>query len=203
MFCKLILRFTFIFCPIFATPTDFSVIASTAISSVVGIQTDNSQGSGFFIRDDGYILTNSHLLENATTIEVITFDKQILPAQVIQLDLNTDLAVIKVEGSGFPYLAFGDPNKTEIGDLVLSIGYPDSFERGLVKDKDITHIGLFPTENFIKTSAFIFLGDSGGPLLNLSGDVIGINAAALIDSTGKYLGESLAISNKLLFQKND
>jgi S1-C subfamily serine protease len=95
------------------------------IPAVVGIMTDDSKGSGFFIRDDGYILTNTHLLENANTIEVMTSDQHIIPAKVIQLDSKTDLAVIKVEGSGFPYLTFGDPDQMEIGDLVLSIGYPD------------------------------------------------------------------------------
>lgn len=183
----LILCLTLLFCQLFAT-----------IPAVVGIRTDDSKGSGFFIREDGYILTNAHLLENTRTIEVIAYDQRILPAQIIQLDSKTDLAVIKVEGSGFPYLTFGDPDKIEIGDPVLSIGYPDSFELGLVTDKDINHIGLFQMENYIKTSAFIFLGDSGGPLLNMSGDVIGINAAALIDREGNYLGESLAISSKLV-----
>lgn len=197
----MILCLTLIFCPVFAIPTDFSVIAKKSIPAIVGIQTEDSKGSGFFIRDDGYILTNTHLLENASTVEVITSDKQIIPAKVIQLDSKTDLAVIKVEGSGFPCLTFGDPDKIEIGELVLSIGYPSSAQPGLVLGKDMKNMGLFQTENFIKTSASIFLGDSGGPLLNLNGEVIGINAAALIDREGNYLGESLVISSKLLFQK--
>jgi len=196
----MILCLTLIFYPVFAT--DFSAIAKKTIPAVVGIMTDDSKGSGFFIRDDGYILTNTHLLENANTIEVMTSDQHIIPAKVIQLDSKTDLAVIKVEGSGFPYLTFGDPDQMEIGDLVLSIGYPDSFDLGFVQSKDIKNIGLFQTENFIKTNAFIFLGCSGGPLMNPNGEVIGINAVALIDREGKYLGESLAISSKLLFQKN-
>ena len=197
----IILCFTLIFCPLFAT--EFSVIAKKTIPAVVGIQTEDSKGSGFFFRDDGYILTNAHLLENASTIEVITYDQQIIPAKVIQLDSKTDLAVIKVEGSGFHYLVFGDPDQMEMGDEVLSIGYPHSFELGQIINKGINDIGLFPIESFIKTNAFIFLGDSGGPLLNTHGEVIGINTAALIDREGNYLGESLAISSKLAPQKND
>lgn len=198
----MILCLTLFFSPVFAFPTNFSVIAKQSIPAVVGIQTDDSKGSGFFICDDGYILTNSHLLENAITIEVITYDQQIFPAKIIQLDSNTDLAIVKVEGSSFPCLTFGDPDAMEIGDLVLTIGYPHSAQLGFVQGKDIKNIGLFQTENFIKTTASIFLGDSGGPLLNIEGEVIGINAVALIDREGKYLGESLAISSKLLVQRN-
>jgi S1-C subfamily serine protease len=105
--------------------------------------------------------------------------------------------VIKIEGSGFSYLTFGKPDDLKIGDCVLSIGYQNSGEIGKVVDTGIDHIGLFQTENFIKTTAFIVLGDSGGPLLNDKGDVVGINAAALVDKEGKYFRESLAISSKL------
>ncbi len=109
--------------------------------------------------------------------------------------------MLKVEGSGFSYLTFGIPDELKIGDSVLSIGYRNSGMIGKITDVEIDPIGLFQTENFIKTTAFIVLGDSGGPLLNDKGEVIGINAAALIDIEGKYLGESLAISSKLAPQR--
>jgi len=197
----IILFLTLISCSVFAEksflPAPFSLIAEKTIPAVVAIETEDAEGSGFFIEEDGHIMTNSHLLENASFIHVITHDKQIFSAQIVKLDLKTDLAVLKVEGSGFSYLTFGKPDELKIGDCVLSIGYRNSGEIGKVRVTGIDHIGLFRTENYIKTSAFIVLGDSGGPLLNDKGEVIGINTAALIDKEGKYLGESLAISSKL------
>lgn len=202
----IILCLTFLSCSIFAEnsylPEPFSAIAKKTVPAVVAIETEDSEGSGFFIREDGYILTSSHLLENARSINVITHDKRIFPAQIIKLDIKTDLAVIKIEGSGFICLTYGNPDELNIGDPVLSVGYHDSFGLGTVKDKCIHHIGLFQIEDFIKTSAFIHLGISGSPLLNIKGEVIGINAAALIDKEGKYLGESLAISSKLALKNN-
>ena len=177
----------------------FWEIPKKALPAVVTIETQDSVGSGFFIRNDGYIMTNSHLLENASSIQVITYNRLIFPAQIVSLDLKTDLAVIKIEGSDFPYLTYGNPDELEIGELVFSIGF-DSVEVGIVKDKGIDNTGLFLTEDFIKTNAFIYLGNSGGPLLNSKGEVVGINAAAQIDREGNYLGESLAISSKLALE---
>jgi serine protease Do len=202
----MILWITFISCSIFGEfsylPAPFCAIAEKALPTVVAIETEDSEGLGFFIRENGYIMTNSHLLKNANSIHVVTHDSQVFPAQIVKLDSKTDLAVIKIESSGFPYLTYGNPDELELGDCVLSIGYRDSFELGIVKDKEIDQIGLFQIENFIKTDAFIYLGNSGGPLLNAKGEIIGINTAALIDREGKYLGESVAISSKLAPQDN-
>ncbi len=196
---QLILCFTFLSCLIFAENSDlpglFSNIAKKTFPAVVIIETEDSEGSGFLIREDGHVLTSSHLLENARSIHVITYDKHVFPAQIVKLDIKTDLAVIKIEGSGFFCLSFGNSDELEIGEPVLSIGYHNSCELGTVLDKKINHIGLFQTEDFIKTSAHIYLGTSGGPLVNAKGEVVGINAAALIDREGNYLGESLAISS--------
>lgn len=195
----------FFSCSLFAEqsflPAPFSHIAEKTIPAVVAIETEDAEGSGFFIGEDGHIITNSHLLESARSIHVITHDKQSFSAKIVKLDIKTDLAVLKVEGSGFSYLTFGIPDELKIGDSVLSIGYRNSGMIGKITDVEIDPIGLFQTENFIKTTAFIVLGDSGGPLLNDKGEVIGINAAALIDIEGKYLGESLAISSKLAPQR--
>lgn len=182
-------------------PAPFSHIAEKTIPAVVAVETEAAEGSGFFIGEDGHIMTNSHLLESASFIHVITHDKRSFTAKVVELDLKTDLAVIKVEGSGFSYLTFGMPDDLKIGDSVLSIGYRNAGVIGKVTDTAIDCIGLFQSENFIKTTAFVVLGDSGGPLLNDKGEVIGINAAALIDKEGTYLGKSLAISSKLATQR--
>lgn len=201
----IILFLTLISCSIFAEKSSltvpFSHIAEKTIPAVVAIETEDAEGSGFFIEEDGYIMTNSHLLESASSINVITHDKQIFPAKIVKLDLKTDLAVVKIEGSGFSYLTFGKPDDLKIGDCILSIGYRNSGEIGKIIDTGIDHIGLLETESFIKTTAYIVLGDSGGPLLNDKGEVVGICAAARIDGEGKYLGESLAISSKLAFKR--
>ncbi len=174
----------------------FYEIAKKALPAVVCIETKTNVGSGFFICEDGHIVTNSHLLENAGSIEVITYDKQTYDAHIIALDLNTDIAVIKIDGSRFSYLNYGNSDELEVGEFIVSMGY-SSCVLGIVKESGIRNIGLFQTEEFIKTNAVIYLGASGGPLLNAKGEVVGINTATLVDSKGKYLEESLVIASKL------
>jgi S1-C subfamily serine protease len=121
----IILLLTLISCSVFAEkfflPAPFSHIAEKIIPAVVAIETEDAEGSGFFIGENGHIMTNSHLIESASSIHVITHDKQIFSAQIIKLDLKTDLAVIKIEESGFSHLTFGKPDDLKIGDYVLSI----------------------------------------------------------------------------------
>jgi len=201
--------FLILFLPCSITATDSSFPPAIAkefiarvkktLPAILHIQTNTCDGSGFFIREDGYIITSSHLLENANTIKVRTYNNQIFEAQIIELDLNTDIAIIKIEGSNFSFLNYGNSDELKVGDFVISIGY-SSCTLGIVKETEIRNIGLFQTEDFIKTSAMISLGSSGGPLLNAKGEVVGLNAATLVDREGKYLEESLAISSKLALQ---
>lgn len=165
-----------------------------AVHAIVLVQTNAHEGSGFFVQEDGYIVTNSHLVESASSITVTTYENQVFSARVIQLDLNTDIALIKIEGSNFPYLRYGNPNELKIGDFIISKGC-NSIALGIVKETEVHDTNFSPAE-FIKTTAIIYLGNSGGPLLNQNGEVVGINTATLVDKEGKYLEESLAISSK-------
>lgn len=181
----------------------FIEVVKKAVQGIVLVQTSTHEGSGFFIQKDGYIVTNSHLVENANSITVTTYDNQVFTAQIIQLDLKTDIALLKIEGSNFVNLHYGNPDELKIGDFIVSIGCK-SIALGIVKE-----IGIhenFSQEECLKTTAPIYLGNSGGPLLNKNGEVVGINAVTLVDKEGKYLEESLAISSKLapqLFPKTN
>jgi S1-C subfamily serine protease len=183
----------------------FVAIARDALPAVVQIVCEGEngserQGSGFFISVDGCIATNAHLIQGSL-IQVLLHDKRTLPATILLLDADTDLAVLKVEGSGFPFLVFGDSDKLEVGEIVLAAGCPfdslPSLTMGLVGATKVQERGIAKVEDFIQTNTLVHLGNSGGPLLNLRGEVVGINTASLLSKKGVYLGSSLAISSRL------
>ena len=154
-----------------------------------------SLGSGFIISEDGYILTNSHVVAATDDITVKLNDKREFMAKLIGVDKRTDVAVIKIEASGLPFVSIGDPDKLRVGDWVLAIGSPFGFEStvtaGIVSAKGRS----LPQENyvpFIQTDVAINPGNSGGPLFNLDGEVIGINAQ-IYSRTGGFMGLSFAI----------
>jgi serine protease Do len=154
-----------------------------------------SLGSGFIISQDGYILTNAHVVEAADEITVKLTDKREFKAKVIGSDRRTDLALIKIEASGLPAVRFGDPNKLKVGEWVLAIGSPFGFENtvtaGIVSAKGRS----LPQENyvpFIQTDVAVNPGNSGGPLFNLKGEVVGINSQ-IYSRTGGFMGLSFAI----------
>ena len=154
-----------------------------------------SLGSGFIISEDGYILTNSHVVAATYDITVKLNDKREFMAKLIGVDKRTDVAVIKIEASGLPFVSIGDPDKLRVGDWVLAIGSPFGFEStvtaGIVSAKGRS----LPQENyvpFIQTDVAINPGNSGGPLFNLDGEVIGINAQ-IYSRTGGFMGLSFAI----------
>jgi len=141
-------------------------------------------GSGFIISRDGYIVTNNHVVSQATEIEVELFGKERLPAKVIGRDARTDLALLKVESSTpLAVLPLGDSDALEIGELVLTIGHPFGLDYavslGIVSRKGPGFGLTTPFDEFIQTDAAINPGNSGGPLLNLRGEVIGINTAVI------------------------
>lgn len=157
----------------------------------------SGQGSGFIISKDGYILTNNHVVENADTITVILADKKEYKAKVIGTDPMSDVALIKIKnGVDLPYLALGDSDKLEVGEWVIAIGNPFGLNQtvtvGVVSAKGRSRVGINEYENFIQTDAAINPGNSGGPLLNIHGEVIGINSA-LFSRTGGYMGIGFAI----------
>ena len=158
-------------------------------------------GSGVIVSPDGYILTNNHVVEGAEKIEVELADRRRLTAKTIGTDPRSDLAVIKIEGSGFPTLPIGDSNKAEVGDLVLAIGNPlgvgQTVTMGIIsaKGRTTTRSGdptSAPYEDFLQTDASINRGNSGGALVNLRGELIGI-PSQIYSSTGGSIGIGFAI----------
>ena len=156
---------------------------------------NNSLGSGFIISTDGFVLTNAHVVESAEEITVKLNDKREFKAKVIGSDKRTDIALIKIEATGLPAVRFGDPAKLKVGEWVIAIGSPFGFENtvtaGIVSAKGRS----LPQENFvpfIQTDAAVNPGNSGGPLFNMRGEVIGINSQ-IYSRTGGFMGLSFAI----------
>src|SRR5687768_1189404 len=166
-----------------------------------GPQRQRSLGSGFIIDGDGSILTNNHVVENAQKIVVKLADEQEHEAKVIGRDPKTDIAVIKIEAkTKLTPANFGDSDGLEVGEWVMAIGNPFGLDStvtsGIVSAKG-RHIGQGPYDNFIQTDASINPGNSGGPLLNLRGEVIGINTA-IFSRTGGNIGIGFAIPINLV-----
>jgi serine protease Do len=166
-----------------------------------GPQRQRSLGSGFIIDGDGSILTNNHVVENAQKILVKLSDEQEYEAKVIGRDPKTDIAVIKIETkTTLTPASFGDSDQLEVGEWVMAIGNPFGLDStvtsGIVSAKG-RHIGQGPYDNFIQTDASINPGNSGGPLINLRGEVIGINTA-IFSRTGGNIGIGFAIPVNLV-----
>jgi serine protease Do len=147
-----------------------------------------SVGSGFIIDKDGYVVTNNHVIEDADQIRVKLGDDNEFDAEVVGRDPNTDLALLKVKaGKDLPFLKMGDSDKLKVGQWVVAIGSPFGLERtvtaGIVSAKGRV-IGSGPYDDFIQTDASINPGNSGGPLLNMDGEVVGINTAIIASGTG-------------------
>jgi len=167
-----------------------------------GPQRQRSLGSGFIIDGDGSILTNNHVVENAQKIVVkLAADDQEYEAKVIGRDTKTDIAVIKINAkTNLPAATLGDSDRLEVGEWVVAIGNPFGLDStvtsGIVSAKG-RHIGQGPYDNFIQTDASINPGNSGGPLINLRGEVIGINTA-IFSRTGGNMGIGFAIPINLV-----
>lgn len=199
---------------------DFSYAASKTIPSVVyinsiskgvsqssyfdwifgggGPQTQVSSGSGVIFSEDGYIVTNNHVVESAERLEVV-LNKRVYKAELIGSDPSTDLAVLKIEEKNLPAIAIGNSTDLKVGEWVVAVGNPFSLAStvttGIVSAKG-RRIGIledkFPLESFIQTDAAINPGNSGGALVNKRGELIGINTA-ILSRTGSYTGYAFAI----------
>jgi serine protease Do len=155
----------------------------------------NSLGSGFIISSDGYVMTNAHVVEAADEITVKLNDKREFKAKVIGSDRRTDMALLKIDASGLPAVKFGDPGRLKVGEWVVAIGSPFGFENtvtaGIVSAKGRS----LPQETFvpfIQTDVAVNPGNSGGPLFNMRGEVVGINSQ-IYSRTGGFMGLSFAI----------
>lgn len=154
-----------------------------------------SLGSGFIISDDGYILTNAHVIEGADEIRVRLADKREFTARVVGTDVRSDVAVIKIDAQALPMVVIGDPERLKPGEWVVAIGSPFGFDQSVTAGI-VSAIGrTLPDENFvpfIQTDVAINPGNSGGPLFNLRGEVIGVNSQ-IYSQTGGFMGLSFAI----------
>ena len=157
-------------------------------------QFGQSLGSGFFISADGYVVTNNHVIDKASEVQVTMDDGKTLDAKVIGTDPKTDLALLKVEGSDFPYVRLAG-QKARIGDWVVAIGNPfglgGTVTAGIVSAQH-RDIGAGPYDDFIQIDASVNKGNSGGPTFNLSGEVVGVNTA-IFSPSGGNVGIAFAI----------
>ena len=161
-------------------------------------QSSSSLGSGVIVSPEGYILTNHHVVEAADQIEVALADGRKSKAHVIGSDPETDLAVIKIDlPDELPAITFGRPERAQVGDMVLAIGNPfgvgQTVTMGIISALKRDHLGLNTFENFIQTDAAINPGNSGGALVDVNGNLIGINSA-IYSPSGGSLGIGFAIS---------
>jgi serine protease Do len=165
-------------------------------------QVEQGSGSGFIVSSDGYILTNNHVVAGADKVTVRLYDKREFTARVVGTDPNTDVAVIKIDARGLPTVGFGNSDSTRVGEWALAIGNPlgEAFAftvtAGIISAKGRLLAGLQQTrysiQDFIQTDAAINPGNSGGPLVNIRGQVVGINSA-IASETGFYAGYGFAI----------
>ena len=163
-----------------------------------GPQREQGLGSGVIINSDGYVLTNNHVVEDASDVEVFTQDRKKFRAKVIGTDARTDIAVLKIDATGLPTLALGDSSKLKVGDVVFAIGQPfglgETATMGIVSAIGRGLGGAIEHyEDFIQTDAAINPGNSGGALIDLRGTLIGINTAIISGSGGGNEGVGFAI----------
>jgi len=169
-----------------------------------GNQPQEASGSGVIISDDGYIVTNNHVVADGDAIKVILYNKKTYDAKVIGTDPSTDLALVKIEATSLPYISFGNSDSTKVGEWVLAVGNPFNLEStvtaGIIsaKGRNINILkGKGSIESYIQTDAAVNPGNSGGALVNLHGELVGINSA-IATPTGSFAGYSFAVPVNLV-----
>ncbi len=159
-------------------------------------QKSSALGSGVIVTEDGYILTNNHVVRNADEIKVLLSDKREFKGKIVGSDPKTDLAVVKIDAKDLPTIRIGSSGKLKTGDVVLAIGNPfglnQTITMGIVSAVGRSHVGIADYEDFIQTDAAINPGNSGGALVNTSGQLVGINTA-IFSTSGGYMGIGFAI----------
>jgi serine protease Do len=168
---------------------------------------EQSLGSGVIVSPEGYILTNSHVVDGATDVKVTFSDKRELKAAIIGTDPKIDIAVLKVEADNLPYVTIGDSSKVQVGDFALAIGNPfgvgQTVTMGIVSALGRSNLGIEAYEDFIQTDAPINPGNSGGALVNERGELVGINTAILSHGSGGNQGIGFAVPMNLARQVMD
>lgn len=160
---------------------------------------ETSLGSGVLISEQGYILTNNHVIEGAVEIQVLLADGRKAKASIVGTDVDTDLAVLRIEADSLPSVVIGDSSRLRVGDISLAIGNPfgvgQTVTMGIISATGRDHLGITTYEDFIQTDAAINPGNSGGALINARGDLIGINSAIYSRSGGSQgIGFAIPIS---------
>lgn len=158
-------------------------------------QIQQGVGSGFIVSPDGYVLTNAHVVDGASEVTVKLTDKRDFKAKVVGVDKRTDVALLKIDASGLPFVKTGDAERTKVGEWVVAMGSPFGFENTVTAGIISAKARRLPDENyvpFIQTDVAINPGNSGGPLFNLAGEVIGINSQ-IYSRSGGFMGISFAI----------
>ncbi len=201
-----------------SAPTDFIASAQIVTPAVVNIRTTSqanhnwwgggsyvsANGSGVIVSTDGFIVTNNHVIEEGDKFEVTLNDRREYRATLIAADVSTDIALLKIEETGLPYLQFGNSDSLRVGEWVLAVGNPfnlsSTVTAGIVsalgRSIDVLE-GEYSIESFIQTDAAVNPGNSGGALVNTNGDLVGINTAIMTRS-GRYEGYSFAIPANLV-----
>ncbi|KAB2821325.1 MAG: trypsin-like serine protease, partial [Paludibacter sp.] len=161
-------------------------------------------GSGVIISEDGYIVTNNHVIDKSKEIEVVLNDKRTYSATVVGADPNTDIALLKIDEKNLPYIIFGNSDSLKVGEWVLAVGNPfnltSTVTAGIVsaKARNINILNsAMPIESFIQTDAAVNPGNSGGALVNQRGELVGINTA-IASRTGSYAGYSFAVPTTIV-----
>ena len=208
----LVLGISFCFAEIHSLQESYAKVAEKAFPAVVvvlncqydrfGTLVKAGSGSGFFVRNDGVLVTNHHVIEGADILGVRLLDGKLFPASVIGTSKATDVAVLKVDVDGkVPFLKFADTSKVKVGHYAIAIGAPLSLSHtmttGVVSFKG-RKLGVHNNEDFIQTDASINPGNSGGPLLNIDGLVIGVNNYAVMPERTGSIGLNFAIDAKLV-----
>ncbi len=161
---------------------------------------EQSLGSGVIVSGDGYIITNNHVVEKADEIRVTLYDKRSFRGKVVGADPKTDIAVVKISAEKLPTIPLGDSDRLQVGEFVLAIGNPFGLSHtvtmGIISAVGRANVGIADYEDFIQTDAAINPGNSGGPLVNVKGELIGINTA-IFSRSGGYQGIGFAVPSNM------
>lgn len=196
-----------------SAPTNFIEAAKIVTPAVVNIRAlqgvgstvwGRGSGSGVIISPDGYIVTNLHVIDNSSKIEIALDDQREYEAAIVGYDKSSDIALLKIEGNNFPHIIIGNSDSVQVGEWVLAVGNPFNLQStvttGIISAKS-RNINILdadnPIESFIQTDAVINPGNSGGALVNTNGELIGINTAIVTES-GRYEGYSFAVPSNLI-----